>query len=358
MPEVYVPILRDGGNERNVMRNFSQSSLTGEGGRTIEMAPVVEVTDADDLDQLTPYDEAGDFLMVELPQYLTDRSNEHQDSVTSLIDDYGSVAEFYLTESDRIDIPVISGSIDPVDYTEYLPMYRAVSEEFDRIGIRLMFQDLATSLAQSQRDTLMNLAEQVRDDDIVMLDLVDNRTSDQLLADLEFVADLFDSNLVTVLNAFDAYNGFPENKSPHIANRIGAAGFGDFGINSRFDPEGGFAPPTTKYRHYHPNHSVVQVFKGNGYEEASQELSDWGEFERTHCDGCRRADRTSSYDPNTWTQIKMEHYFSSVLNNEIQSFLLSSTPPLRVSSVEAAQIGFCAGTTTHHISGEDRHKKT
>jgi hypothetical protein len=46
-------------------------------------------------------------------------------------------------------------------------------------------------------------------------------------------------------------------------------------------------------------------------------LTDWPEWNPDHCEGCRRAERTSNRDANTWTRIRTEHYLASVLEGQI-----------------------------------------
>jgi hypothetical protein len=281
------------------------------------MAPLVEITNEADLDELGPYETAGDFLMVELPQYLTDRPNKYNETVTAILNRYGSVEDFYRDNSEKVDVPVVSGSIEPVDYAEYAPIYRSIENEFEQVAVRLMIRGFTDPLTGDQRDTLEDLAETLQPEDVVLFDLVDNGVTDPLMDDLEYLADLFDENLIAVLNAFDAYNEHPENQSPHIADDIGVSAFGDFGINQRFKPDGGGPIPEVNIRHYHPNESTVEFFVGDDYEDAADELTQWDEWDRSHCDGCRRADRTTNNDANTWSQIKMQHYFSSILAGQI-----------------------------------------
>lgn len=317
MPETYIPVLRNGRNERKVIKEFTQSSLPGTTSRSLQLAPLVEVTNEGDVEELGPFEEAGVFVMVELPRYLTERANRYAEPVTRLIGRNGGVEAFYQNHSTNIDIPVVSGSIDPVDYSEYQPAYEALESEFDKIALRLFLRDYADSLTGDQKGTLENLGESVRNDDIVLFDLYDTRVNETVVDDLSYLADLFEANQKAVLNAFDAYNDYPDNQSPHIADDIGASAFGDFGINQRFKPRDGGPPAKVYHRHYLPNESTVEFFEGDSYEGAAAELTDWSEWDRSHCDGCRRADRTTNFDANTWSQIKMQHYFSSVIQGEI-----------------------------------------
>jgi len=317
MVDTYVPVLRNGRNETPVIRQFNRSSFSGSGSRELRMTPLVEVTDDEDLADLGPFAEAGEYLMTELPQYLTDRSNKYQDDVAELIDVHGGVEGFYLDNADRIEIPVVSGPLDPVDYSHYEPAYRTLSSEFDQVALRLLLTDFGNELTGDQKQVLERLSETVTDDDIVLFDLVDVGTSEELRSDLQYLANLFAGTQRAVLNAFNAYDDQPDNQSPHLADEVGVSGFGDFGINQRFKPDGSGGPSTVKHRHYHPGESTVAFFPADNYEEAQEALQSWSEWERSHCDGCRRASRTSNYDVNTWSQIKMTHYVSSVLNGEI-----------------------------------------
>lgn len=281
------------------------------------MVPLVELVSEEDVENLGPYEDAGNSTLVELPHYLTDRSNKYQESVSALFDQYGNAQDFYLDHSDNIDIPVVSGSIEPIDYAELRPILQDLTSEFDQIAVRLMISGFSNPLTRDQKDSLEELNSAVRNEDILLFDLLDNGVTDVLKDDLRYLSDLFEDNTKAVLNAFDAYDDHPDNQSPAIADDIGATAFGDYGINLRFKPKGGGPTEETRLRHYYPDHSTVQFFRGDDYQDAAEDLRDWNEWDRSHCDGCRRADRTTNNDANTWSQIKMEHYFSSVLQGQI-----------------------------------------
>lgn len=319
MPDTYVPILRNDDNERKVTQRLRQDTLTEYPPEELRMLPLVEVTDEDDLNALRAYSDVGDAVMIELPRYLTEQENKYKEPVSEIIEEYGGIGEFYQRKVNPNYIPVISGSNAPIDYSEHLSMYRELREDFDRLGIRLILRHPTESFTDLQRDTLKELGAEVRKEDIVLFDIADNSVRDPLLKDLEYLSGEFEAPMKVVLNAFDAYNERPNNQSPHIAEDIEASAFGDFGINKRFkpNPDDGFAPPSVKHRHYVPNYSTVEVFKGDTYEEAAESLAEWSEWDASHCEGCHRAASTNRYDVNTWVQIRMEHYFRSVLRGEI-----------------------------------------
>lgn len=319
MPDTYVPILRNDVNERKTIQRLRQDSFSEYPTEELKMLPLVEVTGEDDLKALGVYRDVGEAVMIELPRYLTEQENKYQVQVSELIKDYGDVAEFYRSKVDPKYIPVVSGSNNPVDYSEHLSMYRDLREDFERLAVRLILRYPSNSLTDLQRNTLEELGTEVRDEDVVLFDIGDSSVAEPLLEDLEYLSEVFKTPTNAVLNAFDAYNERPNNQSPHLAKDIGASAFGDFGINKRFkpNPDDGFAPPRVKHRHYVPNHSTVEVFEGDNYEEAAESLSEWSEWDASHCEGCHRAARTNNYDVNTWVQIRMEHYFRSVLRSEI-----------------------------------------
>jgi hypothetical protein len=145
---------------------------------------------------------------------------------------------------------------------------------------------------------------------------VDSGFDDELAADIEFLAETFSRQDCVLLNVFDAFDNEPENRSPVIADRLGLMGFGDFGINVRY-PGGGGPSGTVRIRHYHPNNAIVEEFEGSDYGEASNELTNWDLWQRGHCDYCRDASRLQTGDPSTWKRIRMGHYFTSVLRNQI-----------------------------------------
>lgn len=317
MPDTYIPILRNGRNEPQVVQNFDQSSLPGSPSRDLSMTPLIEVAEEDDIEDLGTYRAAGSPVLVDLPVYLTERANKYNDGVSELIDQYGEVEAFYQNHADEIDVPVVSGPFDPVDYSVYKPRVKELREYFDQVAVRVMLRGFNDVLTGDQRGSLEELAEVIEEADYVLFDLVDNGVTDELEEDLAYLNDLFSVATTGVLNAFDAYNDHPDNESPRLADENGAEAFGDFGINQRFKPDGGGQPEKVNIRHYYPNNATVEFFDGDDYEEAAEDLLDWDEWDRSHCDGCRRADRTTSYDTNTWAQIKMEHYFSSILRGEI-----------------------------------------
>jgi hypothetical protein len=53
------------------------------------------------------------------------------------------------------------------------------------------------------------------------------------------------------------------------------------------------------------------------YADASQEPMSWDLWQTNHCDYCHEPDRVERGDPSTWMRIRMGHYLTSVLQDQI-----------------------------------------
>lgn len=268
------------------------------------------------MDDLRPFQDASDMVLVDLPRYQAERSSDFGNAVESTIEDYGSRRAFYLENADWIDLPVISGYIDEtVNYDVHERLHSALHGVYPSVAHRLMIR-MTGSLSEDQRESLRSLAGSLRSSDRVLLDVIDVGYTEELLTDLRFLSEVFKNNDQAVLNIFNTFEGERENHSPHVADELGIRGFGDFAINVRY-PGGGGWGETVTIRHYHPNHSFVEEFEGVTYEDASNELTGWDLWQTNHCNYCRDAKRLANGDPSTWKRIRMGHYITSVLRNEI-----------------------------------------
>ena len=72
---IYLPILRDGRNEREVMQEFTGLNRFGELREGKLLYPLLEVTDIEDLQNIDAYQQAGNKLFIELPEYLARQEN-------------------------------------------------------------------------------------------------------------------------------------------------------------------------------------------------------------------------------------------------------------------------------------------
>lgn len=316
MPDVYHPVLRNKTNEREVIQRFGGFSHFTETQWDLKLQPIIEVAKDHELENLAPFEDAGDQVFVDLAAYQSKRNTEFGNNVETTLEEYGSRRAFFLENAGKIDLPVISGRItNEIDYTPHKHLQKSLMEAYPTVTHRLMVR-MKGPLTRSQQTDIEELANSLRNTDRVLFDVVDVGYTDELEADLQYLVDTFEGHRRAILNVFNVFKGERKNRTPWIADDLGVRGFGDFSINVRY-PGGGGQGDTVTIRHYHPNHSFVEEFEGPTYGDASDELTDWDEWRTTHCDFCRDARREDNGNASTWKRIRMGHYISSVLRNEI-----------------------------------------
>lgn len=317
MPDTYNPVIRNNPNERQVIRHLGGlSQFTENPQYLLSFEPIIEIGSVDDLEQLEPFEAVSSRVYIDLPEYQTRRDRNFGNQIENTISNFGNRVQFFLQNSKKITNPVISGRLGPpVDYDLHRHSHEGLQDIYDSIAHRLMVRK-GDSLSSEQRTSLVELANSLRPTDPVFFDVVDTGFDDDLMNDLEFLAETFSESQRAVLNVFDAFDGEVKNSTPEIADNLGISGFGDFAINVRF-PGGGGQGETVTIRHYYPNHAQVEEFEGASYADASNELTDWEVWETDHCDYCRDAARLTTDDPNTWKRIRTGHYIISVLRGEI-----------------------------------------
>lgn len=325
MPDAYIPILRPGRNERNVIQTFGGLSQFSTHDRNLDLRPLVEVATDDHLEQLAPYRDAGQEVYIDLPGYWSRRSTKFTDAINRTLRNYGSREEFFRSNRSQIDVPVVSTFADrPVQYGVHESMHLALEDSFPRIVHRVMLRSQWGSLTTDQRSTLQDVSERARPgNDLFLFDVVDvgYQENENLDTDLDFLTTTFESQETAVLNVFDALDGQPENVTPRLAERFGCEAFGDFAIDKRYPKESGGPPPRTYLRHYYPNYGRVEEFEGSDYEEAARNLVSWADYDGEHCEWCRRAASAVEHDdignPSKWKRIRMGHYIESALQYQI-----------------------------------------
>lgn len=317
-PLVYAPILRDGPSERNVIQEFGGLSRFTDAQRG-QLYSILEVTEKDHLDNLAVYRDASDELLIDIPEYLTQEENELSEPVQALLDEFGDPTAFLNNFHGRIPVPVLSGTLsNPITYRQYLPLYRDISPDFEKVALRLFVRP--TKLSEDQEEDLQLLAETIDKDDIILLDLLEVaqlEPGDQGRDTLQYICNLFRDQTTVILNAFSSYEGENQNFGPEVARDIAADGFGDFAINYRFPqsiPLGNI--DTRIIRQYSPTESRVFEFEGDGYEGAYQELEAWELWDSDHCEFCRRASVENTEHLPFWKRVRMGHYISSALTEE------------------------------------------
>lgn len=311
--DTYIPVLRNKANEREVIQSFGGLTNFTSDEYQLNLVPLVEVSSTDDLSSLDPFHDAGDEMMVELPVYQTTRSTSFSETIQETLETYGDQVGFYLANSDSIDLPVVSGMADrSVSYQIHSSHHQDLHQQFQTVTHRLMIR--GGSLDDDQRKSLEQLAGNLRPTDRVLFDVVDIGYNEDIEAKLEFLIELFDQQERAVLNLVNAFRDNRDNLTPRVASKLGVSGFGDFAINVR--KPGGGPTQRVKIRHLHPEESVIQVFEGEDYTEASEALTEWDEWESDHCDYCQRASRQSGGTPSAWKRIRTGHHITSMLRAE------------------------------------------
>lgn len=316
MPRKYIPVLRNSQNEREVIQSFGGlSNFQPQQETSLKLTPLLEISGLDDLQNLEPFYDAGDEVLIDLPAYQASRDTEFGNAIESTISEYGSRESFYRDHSKYIDYPVASGLAElPEQYGIHISMQKALQPNFPVVVHRIMVR--RTKFNEEQQEKLEALSEEVRQRDRILFDVVEAGFNNNLEANIQYLSEIFNENPKSVLNIFNAYDGAPENRSPQVADKFGIEGFGDFSINVRY-PSGGGGGDTVGILHYHPSRFRAERFEGKSYEEASKELMGWNEWNTNHCDYCRDAASPSTGGPSAWKRIRMGHYITSILRGEI-----------------------------------------
>lgn len=325
MPEVYNPILRPDGNEREVIQTFGGLSRFSDTDQNLSLRPVVEVAGDEHLSHLTPFRDAGETVYVDLPEYWTRRSTKYTKAIKDTLENHGSREEFFRANEAKIDVPVVSTFAKrPVEFGIHKSIQLALEDTYPKIAHRLMIRRRKNGFSDHQEKTLKELSEMARaSSDVFFFDVVDNGYTPEggLDDNLEFLSNTFVDFSCGVFNVFNALQGHFENITPKLSDSYSFESFGDFAIDYRYPTEGGGPTPTAYLRHYYPHHGRVREFEGKGLSEAAEGLVDWDDYESDHCEWCRRAASAVEHDnignASKWKRIRMGHYIESALQDQI-----------------------------------------
>lgn len=325
MTTAYSPILRSGRNEQQVIQSFGGFAHFEGSDRAFDLHPIYVVFEEDDLAQLPIYEDAGDRVYVDLPEYLGDKATRHTDTINETLNRFGSRESFFRENSDRIEFPLISGFPDhPVEYGIHVSIHQSLRDDYSRIGHRLMVTSQADGFSERQRAVLEDLRDIARpDSDVIMFDVMDVSLGEgtSVEEELEYLVDMFADFETGVLNAFDPLQDQPENLTPEFAERLGCSSFGDFAIDRRYPPDGGGRPNTINLPHYYPNHQRVEIFEGADYADAGANLMEWDAWDTHHCDFCTdiatMVEQGIGQDLSRGKRNRMGHYIESVLRGAI-----------------------------------------
>lgn len=312
---IYLPILRDGRNEQEVMQEFSGLNRFGELREGKLLYPLLEVTDEDDLQNLDAYQQAGDEVFIELPAYLGEQENHAlEGEINALLERYDGQNGFYREHEDKIDVPVISGH--PGD--DLLHSYEQAKEQFDEVVLRLLLSEMGNN---GELAGANEIGKEIASSDLVVFDLLDTVNLEEGGYDyLDTLAKIFSENRTVVANALNVYEGEAYNWGPEVVDEYGFDGFGDFAVGGRYPPIiPNLHESRKKYRQYGVGDFEMREFEGDSYEEAVQELEEWERWRQNHCPFCQQlGSRDRECTSHMAKQARVGHYIHSVFENDLQ----------------------------------------
>ena len=264
-------------------------------------------------------------VWVDLPYYLTEKSNYFQDDAKELYYDYEQEPESFFEDNKQyIDVPVISA---PLSYSFDLEknIYDSIKSEFNKIAVRIRVPlvEITTNMLSS----LSNLVEEMRDDDVLLLDVFQFTSIEtQIFSNIEKMNEIFQQNdvNVSILNAFETNQLNCHNYGPLLSAYFNMEGFGDFATEERYKASGGGGSPTRKIRYYEPSTYTLWFFKdANGYNGAKEKLVQSGSWENTSltpqhltiCNVCYEVNNDDyNKDNGYWKRFKILHYLNCIAN--------------------------------------------
>mgnify|MGYP000598566119 CR=1 FL=1 len=312
---IYLPILRDNRNLRQVIKEFSGLSRFGELREGKLLYPLLEILGTGDLQNLDVYQQAGDQVFIELPEYLAETENHSlKEAIDALLKRYDGQSEFYQEHSDEIDVPVVSGK--PGD--DLFDAYERTKEQFDEVAVRLL---LSEEPDNGELAGANDIGLEIPSSDLVIFDLLDPADPEGGAYNyLGALADVFSDHRTIVANALNVYDGEAYNWGPEIAGEYGFDGIGDFVVGGRHPP---IIPEhhenRKKYRQYGVGDFEITEFVGDTYEEAVQELESWERWRQDHCYFCQQlGSRERDCTAHMAAQARDGHYIHSVLENDLE----------------------------------------
>lgn len=310
---VYMPILRDGNNERRVIEQFGGLAKFGEGREGKALVPLIEVLEEGSIENLGEYSQAAELLLVEHPVYLTQEDHAVRDKIDTLCASYPTQLDFYREYAEKIDVPVITGQ--PSQNT--LNEFEEAQAEFDQVAIRLL---LAAQLEEGELASANDIGHELRANDLAIFDIVN--TVEKGGGDygyLSALSDIYDEHTTIAANALNVYDGEPYNWGPEIAAQFGLDGFGDFAVGGRYPPIIPNLHEKSKYvRHYGIDDFGFLEFKADNYELAAQKLESRRTWEPGHCPFCRElSNRDSDCTSYLAKRVRMGHYIHTAMETDL-----------------------------------------
>lgn len=311
---VYLPILREGRNERHVMDEFAGLARFDELREGKLLYPLVEITESHKMANLDEYRQAADKLFIEVPEYLAEEEGHAlRDEIGELLEDYDGQNEFYREHEADIDTPVISGHPSQ----DLLDSYERAKDQFPDVALRLLLSD---SPENGELKRANDIGQEINGSDLVIFDLLnDSYEEDEGYAHLDALADIFSENRLVVANAINIYDGEAYNWGPELANEYGLDGFGDFAVGGRYPPIiPNLHENRVRFRQYKPGDFEMKIFDGETHEEAVQRLEAWERWREDHCPFCRElGERDKECTAHMAKKARVGHYIHTVLQNDL-----------------------------------------
>lgn len=310
---IYLPILREGRNERHVMEEFAGLARFDELRDGKLLYPLVEITQAHKIANLDEYRQAADELFIEVPEYLAEEEGHAlENEVTELFEDIDGQNEFYREHQDEIDTPVVSGHPSQ----DLLDSYERAKDYFPDVAVRLLISD---SPDNGELNGANEIGKEIDPSDLVVFDLLDDSYEDDGYGYLDALADIFSDNLIVVANAINVYDGEAYNWGPELAAKYALDGFGDYPVGGRFPPIiKDLHEKRKKQRHYGDGDFEMNVFEGDTYEETIQNLESWDPWRHNHCPFCRElGTRDRECTRAMANQAEMGHYIHTLFQTDL-----------------------------------------
>lgn len=316
----YIPILRLGTTEHGI--------LMDDLSRNLQMLPHLEVANLDLFRRnIQAINSRFGDVLVELPEYLAERTNKHQESVQNILNQYEQV-DFYTNFQSQIGIPVVSCMKSRRDYSVLLDRFRSLRDQFDRVAVRCFVYQPVLTITQLRN--LTSLFEDLRNEDIILFDIlkflrIERRQIQKLRRILETMSYLAPESDAYILNALcsDLHN-----YGPLLANILDLNGFGDFSTTRRFEASGGRGalPKIIRY-YYSSSHELIRFEHDTSYLVAVQDLTNSSYWDNNvsgghlgYCNVCNEIHSNQHNNaPVYWKRYRIVHYIKSVVNETLPS---------------------------------------
>lgn len=331
--DTYQPIIRHGMNEQKSLESIHNNFVRGgNSNRVSQIEPFIEIIDDNYMNNIPDYASKYHEVFVDLPRYLIDRDNKHNDDVTQLASSYSNnPSRFHLQQSNQNYTPVISGTLDPIAHSDFDQFIQNLSSDFDRLATRFFVP--IDKYTNQQKQEIRDALQELRAVDRVIADVPDvDNLSNGVRPNIEFLKQEISGQELFVSDIFEPRNGVNYNYSLVMAKYIDADGICDFTLEPRFPqdiPPEAFANIPKRIHHYKTqNHGTTTTEDSDHYVNVVEKMLQNGDLDPAHCPACDdlhdeyQTVRTSSSRTDIGTnfvkQKRINHYVYSLLDDEFR----------------------------------------